>query len=146
MSATRSYVLVLTEASSCADLSVMCDRHLALQPFNIAIVFSSSRQASLPYVIRLQTAVLYIFNFSRSGMLLELNTARSSPHLDMALAQRSSTSLLWSPSAVNSEPRYLNLKTLSSLTPAHCTCRLLSCAASILSLRTLRSASVPEKF
>ena len=58
ISATRSYVLVLADASSCADLSVIWERHLALQPFIIAIVFSSSRHASLPYVMRLHTAVL----------------------------------------------------------------------------------------
>ena len=40
----------------------------------------------------------------------------------------------------------MKLKTLSSLAPAHCTCRLRACAASVLFLRTLRSASVPVKF
>ena len=100
--------LVFAEASSCADLCVMCDRHLALHPFILEIVFSSRRQGSLPYVNSEHTADLYIFSFRANDILSELNTARRSPYLDMDMAHLASTSRSWSPSAVKSDPRYLN--------------------------------------
>ena len=124
----------------------MCERQRALQPFIFAIVLSSKRQASLPYVSRLHTAVLHILSFSHSGTAAEPNTARRSPHLDIAIAHLFSTSRSCAPSAVKSDPRYLNLKTVSSFSPSHCTGATRSCASSTLSLRTFRSARVPVKF
>ena len=58
MAATRSYVRVLALASWCAVLPENLLMHLAFAPFIMAAVFSSSAQASEPYVRSEQIAAL----------------------------------------------------------------------------------------
>ena len=50
IAATMSYVLFFALASSCDDRPVNLDRHLAFAPLMAERVFTSSCQASLPYV------------------------------------------------------------------------------------------------
>ena len=83
MSATRSYVLVLGDASSWTLRPVIRLTQRALAPFMAAIVDSLRYHASLPYVKRLPTAHLYIFIF-RLNAMPELNTALSWPILAIA--------------------------------------------------------------
>ena len=120
IAATRLKVRVRALASACASLPVNLLRHRALAPFIIASVFSVSDQASHPYVNSEQIAVLYIFSFSRKGML-ESNTCRSAPMRCMARAILRLTSLSSVPSAVNTEPKYLNVKVFLSFTPSQST-------------------------
>ena len=68
MSATRSYVLVLGDASSWTLRPVIRLTQRALAPFMAAIVDSLRYHASLPYVKRLPTTHLYIFIFRLNAM------------------------------------------------------------------------------
>lgn len=78
--------------------------------------------------------------------MLELNTCRSSPIRDIAMATLLLTSTEWSPFAVNIEPRYLNSYTFFKIAFMHFIDGCLSCASESLIFLTFFSAQVPTKF
>ena len=91
MSHTRLYVLVRLLASTCAVFPVNLLKHLALAPLILARVHSSRFHASLPYVRRDVTAVLYTL-ILMPKLIFELKTCRSWPMWDMAIPTRLRTS------------------------------------------------------
>ena len=129
-------------ASAWASLPVNRLRHLALAPFIFAAVVSSRNQASLPYVSNEVTAVLYIFIFM-PHLIFALNTCRRSPIRDIAMPTLRLTSYTCPPLAEKTEPRYLNLKTFSSVSFSHVTAGSRSWRSCSFCSQAVSSALVP---
>ena len=144
----REYVICLS-TSACFLMRcvrpVILDKQRAFAPFMRACALLSNCHASHPYVNTLMTAVLYIFIFVACVMCFALKTCRSCPHLCIANAIRLVISRSLLPSAVYSEPRYLNTATFSGSSPSQLTVGLFFCAASIVFQLARPSAFLPRK-